>query len=55
MKKRLTEGPIAYAVAQESTGQTIAENCRKIGGLHACEGLVTALGALAGRDAGLAA
>jgi len=30
-KKRLTEGQIAHALAQESTGQTIAEICRKLG------------------------
>ena len=30
-KKRFTEEQIAYALAQESTGQTIAEICRKLG------------------------
>ncbi len=30
-KKRFTEEKIAYALAQESTGQTIAEICRKLG------------------------
>jgi len=30
-KKRFTEEQIAYALAQESTGQTIAEICRKRG------------------------
>ncbi len=30
-KKRFTEERIAYALAQESTGQTIAEICRKLG------------------------
>lgn len=30
-KKRFTEEQIAYALAQESTGQTIAEICRKFG------------------------
>jgi putative transposase len=29
-KKRFTEEQIAYALAQESTGQTIAEICRKL-------------------------
>ncbi len=30
-KKRFTEEQIAYALAQESTGQTIAEICRRLG------------------------
>ncbi len=30
-KKHFTEEQIAYALAQESTGQTIAEICRKLG------------------------
>jgi len=30
-KKRFTEEQIAYSLAQESTGQTIAEICRKLG------------------------
>jgi predicted transcriptional regulator len=30
-KKRFTDGQIAYALAQESTGQTIAEICRRLG------------------------
>ena len=30
-KKRFTEQQIAYALAQESTGQTIVEICRKLG------------------------
>ncbi len=30
-KKRFTEEQIVYALAQESTGQTIAEICRKLG------------------------
>ncbi len=30
-KKRFTEEQIAYALAWESTGQTIAEICRKLG------------------------
>lgn len=30
-KKRFTAEQIAYALAQESTGQTIAEICRKLG------------------------
>jgi putative transposase len=30
VKKRSTEEQIAYALAQESTGQTIAEICRKL-------------------------
>ncbi len=30
-KKHLTVEQIAYALAQESTGQTIAEICRKLG------------------------
>ncbi len=30
-KKRFTEERIACALAQESTGQTIAEICRKLG------------------------
>ncbi len=30
-KKRFTEEQIAYALAQESTGQTIAEIFRKLG------------------------
>ena len=30
-KERFTEEQIAYALAQESTGQTIAEICRKLG------------------------
>ena len=30
-KKRFTEEQIAYALAEESTGQTIAEICRKLG------------------------
>jgi hypothetical protein len=30
-KKRFTEEQIAYALAQESTVQTIAEICRKLG------------------------
>ncbi len=30
-KKRFTEEQIAYALAPESTGQTIAEICRKLG------------------------
>ena len=30
-KKRFTEEQVAYALAQESTGQTIAEICRKLG------------------------
>jgi hypothetical protein len=30
-KKRFTEEQIAYALAQESTGQTTAEICRKLG------------------------
>ena len=30
-RKRFTEEQIAYAQAQESTGQTIAEICRKLG------------------------
>lgn len=30
-KKRFTEEQIAYALAQESTGETIAEICRRLG------------------------
>lgn len=30
-KKRFTEEQIAFALAQESTGQTIAEICRRLG------------------------
>jgi putative transposase len=30
-EKRFTQEQIAYALAQESTGQTIAEICRKLG------------------------
>lgn len=30
-KKRFTEEQIAYALAQESTGQTMAEICCKLG------------------------
>lgn len=30
-KKRFTEEQIAYALEQESTGQTIAEICRRLG------------------------
>ncbi len=30
-KKRFTEEQIVYALAQESTGQTIAQICRKLG------------------------
>jgi putative transposase len=30
-KKRLTEEQIAYALAQESSGQTIPEICRRLG------------------------
>ena len=30
-KKRFTEEQLACALAQESTGQTIAESCRKLG------------------------
>jgi putative transposase len=30
-KKRFTEEQIAYALAQESTGQTIVEICRELG------------------------
>jgi putative transposase len=30
-KKSFTEEQIAYALAQESTGQTIAQICRKLG------------------------
>ncbi len=30
-KKRFTEEQIAYALVRESTGQTVAENCRKLG------------------------
>jgi transposase-like protein len=31
VKKRFTEEQIAYALAQESSGQTIAEICRRLG------------------------